>query len=445
MRVGEACIYIELKMSINNFTKSLDYKNFRFIFNSGISIIDQVLGLVMTLVITSMLARHFGAAELGNYTIGIAIASLISVFTNMGIQASIRRNIAIDNSITGFQLSQAIIIRIFLSLPLSILAVHICISILGFDFRMIILCHLINLFIFSSGLYALSTGSLFSLHLNKTILATNLTYRLTTIMCLVLITLFNQSLEIYVICIALIMLFVFMSNIKKITTETQPLRFKADYKFMINLIVLSAPLTLAAAAEYANLKIDSLILGHYHPPDEVGFYTASFNLLIAFTMIPLAITKVFFPNFLDIFHNESQKKAARMLVKIGIIFFIYGFISLLLIFSYSENIIILIFGDGFFRSISILDILCFGVPIIALNRLFNYILVALKLNTLFFRITLIGLLINLLLNFILIPRYMAVGAAISTLVSEFIVMLLGMIILSFKLKNTINVNANYKL
>lgn len=67
-----------------------------------------------------------------------------------------------------------------------------------------------------------------------------------------------------------------------------------------------------------------------------------------------------------------------------------------------------------------------GVVIIVLNRLVNYTLVALKENRYYLRITLIGTIINILSNFYLIKYFDILGAAYSTLVTEALILFLGL-------------------
>jgi len=71
--------------------------------------------------------------------------------------------------------------------------------------------------------------------------------------------------------------------------------------------------------------------------------------------------------------------------------------------------------------------------VIILNRLFNYVIVAMKKNREFLVITLIGVSINVVLNILLIPEYSFRGAAIATIISEFCVLLGGVLVYRMQL------------
>lgn len=385
-----------------------------------------------------MLARYFGPATLGNYTLALALTSLVSVGTNFGIQTSVKRSVARDNGITGFQVGQSFITRCLISLPCSVILVHILAQLMQFSYELILLCHFVNLWVFTSGLFALISGVLVSLHLNRILLGFNFAYRLANLTLLGLVIYLEDSLESYIIFLTLITLIVCFCSVRTVTKATQSVSWKPDWHFILKLVITSAPLMLAAAVEFANLKIDSLILGYYQSAEEVGFYAAGFNIALAFTMVPLAVTKVFFPNFIDAFNNSNKIKAVRLFINTFLLFLIYGLVVACLLYLYSDIPVGILFGDNFQRTASVLVVLGFSVPIIVLNRLTNYMLIALNLDSRFFYLTLLGLTINVILNILLIPEYSLYGAAIATIVCESVVLILGLIVLYSKLRYELN-------
>lgn len=410
----------------------------RFLSNAVISVADQLLGLFLGLFITIMLARYFGPATLGNYTLALALTSLVSVVTNFGIQTSVKRSVARDNAITGFQIGQSFIIRCLISLPCSIILVHILAQVMQFSYELILLCHFVNLWVFASGLFALISGVLVSLHLNRILLGFNIAYRLANLTLLSLVIYLEDSLESYMVFVTLITLIVCFCSVRSVTKATQSVSWRPDWHFILKLMITSAPLMLAAAVEFANLKIDSLILGYYQSAEEVGFYAAGFSFALAFTMVPLAITKVFFPNFIDAFNNDNKRNAVRLFTNIFILFLIYGLVPACLLYFYSDIPVGIVFGDGYERTASVLVVLGISIPIIVLNRLTGYMLIALNLDSSFFYLTLFGLAINVVLNILLIPDYSIYGAAIATIGSEFIVLILGLVVLYNKLRHELN-------
>ena len=390
--------------------------------NSLYSIFDQVSGLFLALIIIAILARNFGPADVGKYTLAVALTSLVSVVTNFGFQALVKREVAKDRRSTGKFLGQATLLRFCLSLPSSVAAVFFLSWVLGYGTDMLVFTQIVNLFVFLSGIFALNSSVLISLHRSKDVLLFNLLYRAAVIIFLVFVAALDLSLQWYAVLLVFATVIPSFFSSKKIRQVTQRLELSLDVDVAKKLLVDSAPLMLAAAAEFANLKLDSLIVGHYHGNDDVGFYSVAFNVLMAAVILPLAITKVLFPNFIQIFRDEGNERAFYFLRNYLYAFSLYGIITTVFLIIFSEIIVSLIFGAEFGRSSAVLSLLAFGVPFIVFNRLFNYLLVAMHRDSLFFSINFFCLLLNLSLNFALIPQYSLFGAAIATIITEFAMM-----------------------
>ena len=84
----------------------------------------------------------------------------------------------------------------------------------------------------------------------------------------------------------------------------------------------------------------------------------------------------------------------------------------------AESLILWFFAAEFQNSADILKILAFAIPLVFWGYLMTQSLVALDHNRIYLLITASGLLLNVLLNFWLIPGYGASGAAIATVITE---------------------------
>lgn len=393
--------------------------------NSMYSVLDQFLGMFLALFVSVAIARLFGPEDLGKYNLSLALASLISVVTNFGIQSYVKREVAKQGSLTGFLLGQSILIRLLISLPLSAVAVH-CVSLLlGYDLDLIFFTHVINLYVFASGLLALNSGVLDSLHHSKEVLRCNLLYRILLIVSLAFVAALRGTIDHYALLLVTASLIPVLLSSYRIGKLANPPIYKIDLLKWKIMIVTSAPLMLAAAAEFANLKISTLLLGYYYNETEVGLYSAAFSVLLVSVLVPLAVTKVLFPNFIQVFHSESRLRAFEFLKLYAISFCLYGILVAVFLSLFSEFLINTIYGFGFERASVALGVLGIGVPFIVLNRLFNYILVAVQKDKNFFVINFIGLIVNLVLNVAFLPKHSIFGAAVATVITELFVMCIG--------------------
>ena len=422
---------IELKMHkiFKQYSKLNKLTKHRFIRNSIWSIIDQVLGLTLALLITIALARQFGPTELGKYILAISLTSLISVLTNLGIQTAVKRVIAKDPKKTEEYLGQAIAIRFIFSLPMSCLCVQAAAIILAYDRDLIVICHIANLFIFFSGLIALNAAVLTSLHLSKKVLLFNIIYRLGILVLLILVVITHSTINSYLFGMAVVGLFVFLMGTLDIIKQTGTLILKPKIKFCKNLVVTSFPLALAAAIEFANLKIDTLFIGSIIDEQSVGIYAAGFNIILAFIAIPMAITKVFFPNFIEIINSQNYSLARNSVIKLSFVYILYSLTCTIFIFFAADIFVFVLYGEAFMETANIIKLLAVSIPFIVLNRLYNYLLVALDFDKVLYKVISVGLIANIALNIFLIPKFSIYGAAFATIFSETLVLILMIIIL----------------
>ncbi len=410
------------------------YSNFtkRIFRNSAFSVADQVLGVFSSVILTILLARYYGPETLGRYTVAIAVASIISVIANLGVQTTIKRNIARKPRNASFYFRQSMIIRVSLSLPLSLLICMIFTFILGYDLDAASLLLSATLYVYATGLLLLIAGVLSSIHRSDKVLYINLSNKIIFILTLYCGMLIAMSIEqliqvLAVVSILIATIAVWFTGLAVRSVSSGEMQF-SKVVYLKRLIITSLPLTMVAITEYLNLKVDNLLISILDSETSVGIYAAAFQILMAFIMVPLALIKALFPNLVELIKKNSASAIARLLWIYIIIFLIYSFITIIVIIFIGEHLIILLYKEKFLASASLLNYLIFGLPIIVLNRLFNNVMIAMKKNNELFIITLIGVMVNIILNIVLIPEYSILGSAIATILSEMCTLVCGVLI-----------------
>ncbi len=168
------------------------------------------------------------------------------------------------------------------------------------------------------------------------------------------------------------------------------------------------------------MRMDQLMLKEMLDLEAVGIYSAALRLSEIWYFIPVAITGSLFPAIIvakkdnEEFYYKRLKQLFNLLVFIAIII-------ILPITIFSNFLISLIYGSNYLGSSLVLKIhvwSCFFV--FTGNILGKWHIVENKQKILLFR-TLFGVVSNVILNLILIPRFEAVGAAYASLFSFFIV------------------------
>lgn len=183
----------------------------------------------------------------------------------------------------------------------------------------------------------------------------------------------------------------------------------------------SLPLFLMTMATLVHFKVDTLMLGFLRSYETVAIYEAGAKLLEASQFLVRPLTIVFYPLCAEM-ARESEWTGLRRLVgkiapaAVGLGIALAGGVILL-----APWIIPVVFGPGFDGSVPVLRILYFSVPFFFLSSVGSFLAMAIQAEGAAIRILILGVVINVALNALLIPRFGELGAAWTTLCSEAVV------------------------
>ncbi len=176
------------------------------------------------------------------------------------------------------------------------------------------------------------------------------------------------------------------------------------------------PLMLAAAAWYIYIRIDQVMVGALLGNLAVGIYAAAVKIAEIWNFIPGIIFASLFPAIINAKNTDLQIYKRRLkalyLLMAGISLSIAVVTTIL-----APWLIILLFGKAYFSAIIILRIYVWsGVGLFIGGAINQYFLTENRSRHIFLY-NLLSMLLNVVLNFILIPRVGLTGAAWATLIS----------------------------
>jgi O-antigen/teichoic acid export membrane protein len=195
-----------------------------------------------------------------------------------------------------------------------------------------------------------------------------------------------------------------------------------DFSFWKEIIKEALPLLGMTAAMVVYANNDTLLIGRYLGNNQVGFYQTAFKILFAFQSINV-INYVVFPRLTVLFH-EDKKDTAKKLIKIVIGLSLLGLIPLAMIITWQKELIMkLIYGQSFVVAAGVMSLLIWS-GVINYFRVFvgNLLIIKHKQNMVFWSI-LIGTLVNLSINYFLIPKVGFVQGGWSLIISELVVLM----------------------
>lgn len=169
----------------------------------------------------------------------------------------------------------------------------------------------------------------------------------------------------------------------------------------------------------AHYRVDQIMISKIAGSDELGIYSAAYKLVEQLLMIPAIISAVLLPQMaLNRKNRELTKNRLSQIYGTTMLASIVVAIPLMLM---ADPLIRLAFGAEFSAAGGVLFYLMLGVPFLFLANMSGLYFTVFGQERQAFIRNVVGLAVNVALNLFMIPRYGAIGAALSTVASYFMV------------------------
>ena len=214
-----------------------------------------------------------------------------------------------------------------------------------------------------------------------------------------------------------------------LTKKVFPLFFKEKFSFQKRLIKklvdFGLPVMLSRGGGMLMLYTDTLFLTYFSGLTAVALYNVAMPTARLLTYFHVALGAVIFPLSSELWvknHKEHLKQGIEQVYK-------YTFMTVmplaLVMFSFPQIIIRALFQESYVPASTTLQILSLAMLISVITGINSAVLHGIgkpKINT---KITIAAASLNVALNLILVPHYGTVGAAVATLLSISLMLVLG--------------------
>lgn len=376
----------------------------------------------LELVLVVYIIRILGVVEYGKFSFALAFVFIFVAFSDFGLSDIVTREISSDKKVEK-DYPAILSLKIVLSLATLILIL--------FSSFFITVDPSVRLIILVLGLYALINDFFFIFYAflrARQKMEYEAGAKISRIIILVPIILFiilrapsikNISygyLFASLLSLILILLFFYF--------KIQPLKLSFNRIIWRKFFRFSWPLGLAAIFGTVFISIDSVIMGYFGQITQTGYYNASRKIIGAIVLPSTFVFMSFYPLLSKLF-KESKEKLQKvwnyymeLMIVLAVPTVVGGFIL-------APKIINFIFGSNFGPSILAFQILIFVAGINFLYSSYILILIISGQQKKYFWINLAGAIINVILNFILIPLYSLYGASVSEVITYIILFILG--------------------
>lgn len=188
-----------------------------------------------------------------------------------------------------------------------------------------------------------------------------------------------------------------------------------DLRFMKILFKQSWPIAATLALNVVYFRADSFLIASYNGLSDAGIYNVAYSIFQTALVLPSFIMNSYYPLMLKSF--KGIKLVATGLIGLSLI-------GTALTWVLAPSLIILLTGKGFNGSVTSLQILSLGFPAYFSSALLMWVLVTKNQYKKMLLIYFLGLVFNLVLNFLYIPQYSYTAASLTTVISEYLILMM---------------------
>lgn len=194
------------------------------------------------------------------------------------------------------------------------------------------------------------------------------------------------------------------------------LQWRFNWSKGTEMLTDSWTLMLAGVMVTIYMKIDQVMLGNMASIEAVGNYSVAVRFSEIWYFIPMAVCSSVFPAIM----RAKQRSKSEYYARLQQLYDIMAWIAILIAVSmnfFSLPLIVNLLGQEYAEAGRILAWHIWAGPFVFLGIARGKWLLAENMNQFNFLTTTLGAVVNILLNFLLIPSYGGVGAAIATTIS----------------------------
>jgi len=407
------------KLKVKNLSKLKSHTKLRkVVSNTGWLFADRILRMGAGLLVGVWVARYLGTEQYGLFNYALAFISLFTPIFTLGLDDVVIRQLVKESSNKHEILGTTFSLKLLGGIASVLLAVG-CIFLL--EEKNTLTIWLVAILAMTGVFRTADTIDLWfqsQVQSKYTVVAKNIAYLLSTLLKVgliltkaPLITFAWATLaEIVIGAIGLI-------SIYQVKGFSKIWNWRWSLTTAKNLLRESFPLIFSGFAILIFMKIDQIMLGQMKGDSEVGIYSAAVRVSELWYFIPTAIVSSVSPSI----YAAKEKSEHHYYKRIGQLLRLLTYISLAIAIPMtflSQNIVLMMFGSGYIEASPILAVHIWASLFVFMGVATLPWFIAEGLNHVSLGKTLLGAILNVILNFLLIPSYGGLGAAIATISSQ---------------------------
>jgi O-antigen/teichoic acid export membrane protein len=397
------------------------------------NLIYQLLIIILPIITTPYISRILHVKGIGLYSVSYAIVNYFVLFGMIGISSYGSREISYVRD-DKFKLSETfweINILRFITMGVAIFGYIVYVS-LGAPIEYKVLYYIQGITLLAS-LVDISWFFAGIENFKKTAIR-NIVVKLVSVIAIFVLVKTKDDLVLYtfiIACSTVIGQLVLWKDLNSYIFFVNPKVNGIKYHFKRTI-----PLWLPSIAINIYNSLDKVMLSYLIDNTQAGLYESSQKIVKIASTITTSLAIVAAPNMANKFKNGAYEEARKMATTTFSFVSFLGFPMCFGIIAISETVVPWFYGPGFEQVTKLLLLSTWLIITLSWSSVFGtQILVATGEERKYTKAVIISLVINISSNFILIPRFEASGAIISSLVSEYF----GMFIMAFYCRKKVEI------
>jgi len=382
----------------------------KYLSNSVWMFIEKVGRLGLNFIFFGLIAKQLGTNEFGSLSFALTLSTMFLTVTNLGFDIILVKEFSNDDAARDKIFTNAAVMRLIATLFVFICASIYVIYFMSTKDRYIYIISFLSLF-----LYIQTNYNSFYQSKSKSKLVTNINlfgFCISSLYKIYILMNHGTSIEFAIsFLIDLIVGFILLIFISEHNRIIKFRLIQFNYIYCKSLLKQSWPMVLSSVMIVLYTRLDQVMIMNMMGSADVAIFNVAIRISDSYLIVPSLLAASFYPYITKNVNKENLQFYFDII-------FISALVTASLVLVLSPYIIPILFGPEYIKAIYVTNITVFSSLFSCLGgATTNYLIIINKSYLRIYR-TIIGLFINIILNFFWIPKYGMIGAAYASLISQ---------------------------
>jgi O-antigen/teichoic acid export membrane protein len=394
----------------------------RIVGDIGIQVVARAANLLLGVVVTLIIVRGLGVSGFGVWSTILAIAQMVTTFGDLGLSQVTVSRAAADPEAEADWLGSLLALRLLLSVPICIIELIVMFALAPNDHVKVAGALIASTAVVGAGS---SLMAAFQLRVRN-----DLSMLVMTVNSVLwtggtaFVAGFTSDIRVYAI-VFLISNMVSTALTVALVLKTTPVHLAGVRRLWKEMLRVGVVLGAAGVLVILYVRLDQVLVFKFAGSRQAGLYAAAYRILDQAQFIPGSVMATLFPLIASAYPVDLPR--VRRFLRISAEYLSIGsFGALAFTIVVAEPVMVLLFGAQFAPAAAALPVLMGAFVSISFGYLAGSMVVILDLQRRYLLYAAFGLILNVALNLVLIPKYGFKAAAWVTLFTEVTVMSLTM-------------------